>query len=98
MRGEHRDAIKSVVCRLHVVPCDNTNPDVFSMTPVEIIDQFWNEFKAFQNCDRPYHKPSHWATQEVAQGRSYLWHEKYSLPYTSVLGFVVCCVTSLSCC
>ena len=23
----------------------------------------------------------------------YLWHEKYSLPYPSVVGFVACCVT-----
>ena len=97
MRGEHRDAIESVVRHLHVMPCANTNTDVLSMTPVEIVDQFWNEFKSFQNCNRPYNVRSRWATQDVAQGRSYLWHEKYSLPYTSVLGFVACHVTSKLC-
>ena len=60
-KGEHRDAIERVVHCLHVAPCANSNPDVFSMTPAEIDDKFddkfWNEFKAFQNCNQPYHEP-----------------------------------------
>jgi hypothetical protein len=63
----------------------------------DIIDTFWNEFKAFQNCTHPYHEPSCWATYDATNGSSYLWHEKYSIPYTSVLGFVVCRVTSKLC-
>ena len=35
-----------------------------------------------------------WNTSNAVQSTSYLWHEKYSLPYTSVLGFVACRVTS----
>ena len=97
MRGEHKDAIESVVCCLHIMLCANTNPDVVSMTPVEIVDQFWNEFKSFQNCNQPYNERSCWATQDIAQGRSYLWHEKYSLLYTSVFGFMTCHVTSKLC-
>ncbi len=34
---------------------------------------------------------------DIISGDSYLWHEKYSLPYTSVLGFVACHVTSKLC-
>ncbi len=30
---------------------------------------------------------------DVLDGNSYLWHELYSLLYTSILGFVACCVT-----
>ena len=30
-------------------------------------------------------------------GNSYLWHEKYSLPYATVLGYVACHVTSKLC-
>ena len=67
------------------------------MNEAEIIDTFWNEFKSFQNCDRPYHEPHKWAGPDVIHGRSYLWHEKYSIPYTTVLGFVACCVTSKLC-
>jgi hypothetical protein len=67
------------------------------MSLPNIIDTFWNEFKAFQNCTHPYHKPSRWATYHITKGNSYLWHVKYSIPYTSVLGFVVCCFISKLC-
>ncbi len=41
--------------------------------------------------------PSHWASADVTKGYSYLWHEKHSIPYTSVLGIVACHVTSKLC-
>ncbi len=97
LMGTHCDAIEKVVSRLHMPPCHNTNPAVSSMSLHNIIDTFWNEFKAFQNCTHPYHEPSHWATCDTTKGISYLWHEKYSIPYTYVLGFVACCVTSKLC-
>ena len=46
LTGEHRDAIERVVTRLHVPPCPNLNSIVLTMMPHEIIDTFWNEFKA----------------------------------------------------
>ena len=67
------------------------------MSSHEIIDTFWNEFKAFQNRTNPYHDASRWANYDVTIGNSYLWHEKYSLPYTTVLGYVACRVTSKLC-
>ncbi len=88
LMGMHRDAIEKVVSPLHMPPCPNPNPAVSSMSLHDIIDTFWNEFKAFQNCTHPYHEPSCWATYNSTKGNSYLWHEKYSIPYTSVLGFV----------
>jgi hypothetical protein len=36
-------------------------------------------------------------SQDVVKGHSYLWHEKYSLRSTKVLGFVACRVTSKLC-
>jgi len=97
MRGEHRDAIERVIRRLHVAPCANSHPDIVRMTEAEIIDTFWNEFKAFQNKDRPYHEAHKWAVPDIIAGTSYLWHEKYSIPYTTVLGYVACRVTSKLC-
>ena len=97
LTGEHRDTIEKVVTHLHVPPCPNPNPTVHTMEPHEIIDTFWNEFKAFQNCTQPYHDMSRWASSDCVSGKSYLWHEKYSLPYTVVLGFVGCRVTSKLC-
>ena len=32
--------------------------------------------------------------KDIRDGNSHLWHQKYSLPFTKVLGFVVCKVTS----
>ncbi len=95
--GMHRDAIEKVVIWLHRLPCPNTNPAVSSMSMPEIVDAFWNEFNAFKNFTHPYNVPNHWASADVTKGYSYLRHEKYSIPYTSVLGFVVCRVTSKLC-
>jgi hypothetical protein len=98
LTGKHCDAIEKVVTRLHVPPCPNLNPNVQTMLPHEIIETFWNEFKAFQNCTQTYHNMSRWASSECVSGKSsYLWHEKYSLLYTVVLGFVGCHVTSKLC-
>ncbi len=39
----------------------------------------------------------HWSwfsTHDALKGSSHIWHEKYSLQYTKVLGFVACRVTS----
>ncbi len=58
LTGMHHDAIEKVVSRLHLPPCPNTNPAVSSMSLPEIIETFWNEFRAFQNCTHPYHEPS----------------------------------------
>mmetsp|Transcript_4135 Transcript_4135/g.9385 ORF Transcript_4135/g.9385 Transcript_4135/m.9385 type:complete len:331 (+) Transcript_4135:30-1022(+) len=33
-------------------------------------------------------------TAKIPEGKSYTWHEKYSLPYTKVLGYVACRTTS----
>jgi hypothetical protein len=91
--GMHRDAIEKVVIWLHGPPCPNTNP-AFSLSMPEIDDTFWNEFNAFKYCTHPYNVPIRWASADITKGYSYLWHEKYSIPYTSVLGFVACRVTS----
>jgi hypothetical protein len=97
LMGMPRDAIEKVVSQLHMPPCPNTNPAVSFMYLHNIIDTFWNEFKAFQNCTHPYHEPSCWATYNATKGNSYLWHEKYSIPYTSVLGIcgVPCYIKTL---
>jgi hypothetical protein len=97
LTGMHHDVIEKVVSRLHVPLCPNTNPAVSSMSLPDIIDTFLNEFKVFQNFPHPYHEPSHWTTYNITKGNSYLWNEKYPIPYISVLGFVACRVTSKLC-
>ena len=54
MTGDHQSAIDKIVTRLHAPPYANTNPAISSMTIPEILDMFWNEFKAFQQRLYPY--------------------------------------------
>ena len=35
-----------------------------------------------------------WKTKDIKDGNSHLWHQKYQLLCTKVLGFVACRVTS----
>ena len=35
-----------------------------------------------------------WKSKDLKDGNSHLWHQKYSLPCTKVLGFVACRLTS----
>ena len=35
-----------------------------------------------------------WKSKDIRDGKSHLWHQKYSLTCTKVLGFVACRVTS----
>ena len=35
-----------------------------------------------------------WKRKYIRDGNSHLWHQKYSLPFTKVLGFFACRVTS----
>jgi hypothetical protein len=76
LMGTHRDAIEKVVSRLHMPPCP-------SMSLHDIIDTFWNEFKAFQNCTHPYLEPSCWATYDTTQGN--LSYGMRSIPFRTRL-------------
>jgi len=67
------------------------------MSIPDILDTFWNEFKAFQLRSDPYEAASRWLSVDVLNGNSYLWHEKYSMRTTKVLGYVACRVTSKLC-
>jgi hypothetical protein len=94
MLPEHREAIERVVHRLHVVPCPNKDPKVVGADIEDVVDLFWDEVKCFEKKTKPFDNVARWNTRNAVEGKSYLWHEKYSLPYTSVLGFVACRVTS----
>ncbi len=97
LKGAEHDAIEEVVKRLHLPPCPNKSVDLSKTSLAETVDTFWNEFKAFQCCTEPFHHPSRWATPDVSSERSHIWREKHSLPYTQVLGYVACHVTSKLC-
>lgn len=91
---EDREAIERVVRRLHAFPCPNKHPSLICKSIDEVVDLFWDEFMTFQKKTKPFHNLARWNCAHARDGKSHLWHEKYSLPYTAVFGFVACRVTS----
>ena len=35
-----------------------------------------------------------WNSKDITNGNSHIWHQKYALPSTTVIGFVACGLTS----
>ncbi len=66
------------------------------MDESELIDTFWNEYKEFNQKSGAFGYANRWNSLDVAAGNSHTLHEKYSLPHTKVLGFVVCRACSKS--
>ena len=87
LNGEHRSAIKNYVTSLHA---NNKDADI----PL-IIDTFWNEFSHWQKKTGPFANAARFQTPDAQQGRSASWHNKYSRPYTKVLGKAGCRSTSV---
>ena len=59
------------------------------------LDLFWTEYTAFDNkvdsydADRFIRK-----SKDISGGNSHFWNKKYAPPFTKVIGFVACRVTS----
>lgn len=61
----------------------------------ELLLLFWEEFDDFQIKEGKFKDREHiWNAQELKNGNSHLWHKKFSLPYTVILGKVACRVCS----
>ena len=59
------------------------------------IDVFWTEYTSFNNKVGSYDADEFiWKSKDISDGNSHLWHQKYSLTFTKILGFVACRVTS----
>ena len=59
------------------------------------LDLFWTEYTSFDNMIGSYDADEFiWKSKDIKYGNSNLWYRKYSLPFTRVLGFVACRVTS----
>ena len=90
MSQEHHLVLERVFKCLRVMPCPNRSKRIAGMKEGEILDRFWDEFQTFKKESPPFDSASRWNSQHALQGKSHLWHEKYSLPYTDVLGFIAC--------
>ena len=58
-------------------------------------DIFWTEYTGFDNNNGSFDADDFvWKIKDIRDGNIILWHQKYSLPCTKVLGFVAHRVTS----
>ena len=59
------------------------------------LDVFWTDYTAFDNKVGSYDADEFiWKIKDISDGNSHLWHQKYTLLFNKVLGFVSCIVTS----
>ena len=58
------------------------------------LDTFCSEYTNFNHKKDPFNSDELIRSSKyVCDGNSNLWHQKYSLPYTKVIGFLACRVT-----
>jgi hypothetical protein len=84
--GVHHDAIDRTIERLYA---RDVHADI-----AKIKDEFFTDLKKFKKKRDPYNNASRWNVPDVVEGRSYLWHDKYSSEHCKVLGFGACRSTS----
>ena len=58
-------------------------------------DLFWTEYTDFDDKNVTFDGDGFiWKSSDIRYGNIHLWHQKYLLPCTKVLGFLACRVTS----
>ena len=61
----------------------------------ETLDMFWSKYKKFNHKNDNFDSNEFiWSSKDIYDGNSHLWHQKYSLPSTKVLGVVAFRLTS----
>jgi hypothetical protein len=88
---EHRYAVERVIKQL----CqDNTNLGNFkSQSHNNTCDTFWTEWSNSSNMLDAFSSNRMWNGAPAVTDKSYVFHERYSLKVTTVLGYGPCCVT-----
>ena len=57
-------------------------------------DLFWTEYTVIDNMIGSFYADEFiWKSKYIRNGNSHLWYQKYSLPFTKVIGFVAYIVT-----
>ena len=85
--SDHRKQVNNVIKTLF----SGASEEEMSVTQ----DIFWTDYTNFDKKIGSFGADEFiWKSKDIKDGNSHLWHQKYSLPCTEVLGFVACRVTS----
>ena len=85
--SDHRKQVNNVIKKLF----SGSSEDEMSVTQ----DIFFTGYTDFDNKIGSFDADEFiWKSKDIKDGNIHLWHQKYSLPCTKVLGFVACRVTS----
>jgi len=98
----YEDAKKNQDGNVHQVPMEQLFKKMFYHEAhdddefARICDLFWSEYEGFLGKSGVYggHQPYIWNSSNEINGNSYLWHKKYSVPYTRYLDWFACHVCS----
>ena len=87
LNSDHRKQVNNVIKKIF----SGASEEYMYVTQ----DIFWTEYTDFDNKVGSYDADEFiWKSQDIKDGNSHLWHQKYSLLCTKVIGFVACKVTS----
>ena len=84
--GYHRKQVKNVIKILF--------HGAYEHKMAVTLDIFWTEYTEFDNKNGLFYGDEFiFKSKDIRDGKSHLWHQKYSLLCTKVIGFVACRVT-----
>ena len=88
----HMDAAKRLIVKLFVKPKLVGNDR--TMAIAKVYDKFLDEYRDFSNKIGVYGNEMIWVIAALPETKAHIWHAKYSLLNTEVLGKLACLVTS----
>ena len=87
-----KQVLNKLLCKLYITPgLTKAETDKAS---AELINLFWDEWEQFSTKTGVFEAKYKWASADIDENRSHIWHKKHSLHCTNILGKFASVVTS----